>query len=196
MSTPGALTRTSDAATEPVSRDEAKAHLRVTATDEHDLIDALIVAARQQAEEFTGRAFITQTWKLELDAWPDSGVIELPRSPISSLSSVKYYNTSGTLTTLVDGTDYQKDITSEPARITTEPDKTWPSLETGRLNAIEIIFVAGYGAASTVPQSIKQAILLTIGAWYEHREELTDLPLRRLPFGARALLWQKRLLSA
>lgn len=196
MSTPGALTRTTDAATEPVTLAEAKLHCRVDTSANDDLVTTLIKAARQQAEEFTGRAFITQTWKLELDAWPDSGVIELPRSPMSSLSSVKYYNTSGTKTTLVDGTDYQKDLASEPARITTEPDKTWPSLETGRLNAIEVIFVAGYGAASTVPQAIKQAILLTIGAWYEFREELTDLPLRKLPLGARALLWQKRLLSA
>jgi len=197
MSTPGALNRTTDATLDPVTLNEAKRHVNVEFNRDDNLITALITAAREHAEEYTGRAFNTQTWTLELDAWPADGVIRLARSPTISVSTVKYYNSAGVQTTLVSGTDYQEALTSEPARITIEPGMTWPTVETGRLNAVEVIYVAGYGAlASDVPQAIRQAMLLAIAAWYEHREELTDLALRRLPFGARALLWQKRLLSA
>ena len=46
----------------------------------------------------------------------------------------------------------------------------WPT--PGRAaNGIEIAFVAGYGAAAAdVPAPIRQAILLLVAHWHEHRE--------------------------
>jgi uncharacterized phiE125 gp8 family phage protein len=35
---------------------------------------------------------------------------------------------------------------------------------------IQVTYVAGYGAAASVPQKYKQAMLLLIGHWYENRE--------------------------
>ena len=59
---------------EPVHLDDAKLHLRVEVTDDDALIRTLIVAARNHAEIFTGRALVTQTWDLKLDAFPACGV--------------------------------------------------------------------------------------------------------------------------
>lgn len=186
---PAPLTRTTDAANEPLSLAEAKAHLRVTHGDEDSLIESLIKAARQEAENRYKVSFITQTWKLLLDNWPASGVIELRRGPVSSVSSVKYYNTDGVLTTLVSGTDYQKDLASRPARVVCEPDKTWPSLETDRLNAVEVIYVAGYGADSTsLDVAIPRALLLIVGDLYLNREESAPVQLYQVPRAAAALL--------
>lgn len=192
-----ALNRTTDAATEPISRDEAKDHLHVTHAAEDTWIDSAIVAARMAAEEFMAASLISQTWTRELDDWPASGVIELRRGPVISVSSVKYYDTDGTLTTLVSGTDYQVDVSSRPARIALEPDMTWPSVETGRLNAVEVIYVAGYGTGlSDVPQLIRSGILLVIGSLHEHREDETDVRITEIPRTARNLWWPFRQMSA
>jgi len=51
-------------------------------TVEDTLISAQIAAARRYCESVQGRAYITQTWELWLDAWPDKDYIELPRPPL------------------------------------------------------------------------------------------------------------------
>lgn len=45
-------------ATEPITREEAKRHLRVEFDDDDALIDGLIVAARQWAEDFLNRPLV------------------------------------------------------------------------------------------------------------------------------------------
>jgi len=57
-------------AAEPMTVLEAKAHLRVDFPDDDDYIAALITAARDYAEGFTRRAFLTQSWLLALDHFP------------------------------------------------------------------------------------------------------------------------------
>ena len=59
-------------AEEPISLDEAKLYLRIglEQATEDDLLNVLIAAARSRAEERQGRAYLTQTWDLFLDAFP------------------------------------------------------------------------------------------------------------------------------
>jgi uncharacterized phiE125 gp8 family phage protein len=59
---------------EPLDLAEVKRHLRVEIDDDDDYIQALIAAAREYCEEYTHRAFLTQTWQLLLDHFP--GVAE------------------------------------------------------------------------------------------------------------------------
>ena len=82
------LTLTTPPATEPITLAEANLHLKVDTTDDDSLITRLIAAARARAEWHTGRAFITQTWTLHLDAWPACGIIELPLPPLQSVTSI------------------------------------------------------------------------------------------------------------
>ena len=72
----------------PVDLTEAKEHERIGDTDaiEDAFIVSQIQAATQLAEEFTRRAFITQTWLFRTHNIVP--FIELPRPPLQSIDSV------------------------------------------------------------------------------------------------------------
>lgn len=175
----------------------------------------LIGAARAHAETITRRALVTQSWKLALDEFPKPGMnissanwygpqwgtmpgplsvarvdgrtgfeIVLPLPPLQTVDSIKYYDaTTGLLTTL-DPSQYIVDNVSEPARITPAPNTTWPATQ-NRINAVEVTFTCGYGAAAAVPQGIKNWLLLRIGSLYENRQEVAVMQrgkLEPLPF--------------
>ena len=184
------LKQTVAPAAEPISREEAAEHLRENTTSAATLsyIDRLIVMAREQVEAFIQRQLINATWQLRLDRWPSPNRLLLPMSPVSSVTTFKYYNTSGTLTTLAT-TEYVLDEDAEPARIMEAFEKTWPVLR-NRPGAVEITYVAGYGAAgSSVPASIRQAMFLLIGTMYENRETLViGAPAHELPLTVERLL--------
>lgn len=80
--------------TEPVTLEEAKDLLRLDGNDlDNDLAIAL-VAARQEAEHYTGRSFAPQAWRLKLRDWWLGG-LTLPRGPVNELVSVEYLDTAG-----------------------------------------------------------------------------------------------------
>lgn len=192
-----ALTLTSAPATEPITTTEAKSHLRVDGTDEDTLIGALIVAAREFCETYQNRAYVTQTWTLTLDEFPTDGStwIDIPLPPLQSVSSIVYLDAEGTSTTW--GTsNYVVDTKSTPGRVALAPDKSWPTTQAGRINAVTITFVAGYGAASDVPDKVKQALYLLAGHWYANREaEVVGTVVGRIGFAVDALLGQDRVWS-
>lgn len=163
------LVQTVAPASEPVTLAEAKAWLRLEIPDDDDLVAALITAAREYAETVTGRALVSQTWRLTLDAFPaDGGGIILPLPPLQSVSSVVYVDGNGDSQTLAT-TEYAVDTQRQPGWIVPAYGKIWP-VTRGQANAVQITFVAGYGTASAVPVAIKTAIKLLLANWYENRE--------------------------
>ncbi|MGB9845891.1 MAG: head-tail connector protein [Desulfotomaculales bacterium] len=130
-------------ATEPVSLAEAKQHLRVDITDDDNLITALITAAREYCEGFQNRAYITQTWQLWLDAWPEGSEIRIPRPPLQSVSDIKYYGTDDT-EYIFDAANYFVDAKSEPGRVVLKYGKSWPTIMLRPTNGICVTFIAGY----------------------------------------------------
>lgn len=178
---------------EPLSLSEAKRHLRVAeaigADDEY--IDALIVAARLYVEEYTSRQLCTATWDLVLDEFPCEGdVILIPKAPLVSVTSITYLAaTTGTLTTWT-GSYYRVQNTTAPGRIGLAYGQTWP-LTYGVIGQVTVRFVAGYGAASAVPKTLKQAMLLLIGHWYTNREEVGKVG-GKVEVAAHALMSQHR----
>jgi uncharacterized phiE125 gp8 family phage protein len=113
---------------------------------------------------------IDATWTLYLDKFP--AIIRPPLPPLASVTSLKYYDTSNTLQTLVENTDFTVDLRSEPARIEPEYGTSWPSTR-DRFNAVYLTYVAGYGAAGTdCPEWAIQAIMLLVANWYETREPI------------------------
>jgi len=151
---------------EPVTLEEVKTHLRVE-TDDHDgALTQLIPAARQYVETITGRAFITQTWKLYADRFLYE--FRIPRPPLQSVTGVQYKDASEALQTLA-ASNYVVDTASEPARLHQNSNGTYPNTS-NNLNAVTITFVAGYGdEAEDVPGPLRRAILL-------HIERLFDTP--------------------
>jgi len=165
------LTLVTPPATEPVTLAEAKAHLKVDTTADDALITSLIVAARARAEWHTGRAFVTQSWTLWLDAWPRTGLIEIPLPPLQSVTQVRVYALDDAPSVL-DPSVYQIDAASAPARLLR---KSEPPANLRAVNAVEIAFTAGYGGASAVPQPVKQAILQIVADLYANRGDEADI---------------------
>jgi uncharacterized phiE125 gp8 family phage protein len=158
-------------ALEPVTLSEMKAHARIDTSADDTLAGALIIAARQWAERYTGRAFITQTWRLYIDATPDRETeIELPRPPLLAVTSVQVFDNSDIGTIWPTG-NYFVDTAREPGRLALRLGATWP-VPSRLTNGIMIEFNAGYGSsASAVPEPIKLAIKQLAAHWYEHRGE-------------------------
>ena len=156
-----------DSAVEPLEVADLREYLRITHGNEDTLLATLIDAARHYCEDVTGRQFVNASWKITLDSFPTE--ILLYKTPISTVTHVKYYDTDNVQQTLVDGTDYETDTDSEPGRIREAQTTSWPSTYT-RYDAVEVQFVAGYGAAaSDVPEKFQQAIRFLAGHWYENR---------------------------
>jgi len=163
-----ALQQISGPTVEPISLAEAKDHMRVDGTSEDALISSLILTSRLHIEAALGLALVTQSWKLLLDNWPKGQQVRIPLRPLQSVTEIRIYDAAGA-SALV-GTDrYVVDAVSNPGRIVAEGGGL---PQPGRAaNGIEIAFVAGYGGnAAEVPAPIRQALLLLIAHWYEHRD--------------------------
>ena len=158
----------------PVTLDEAKAQCRVDSADEDALLNGLIAAATDYVENYTGRAIVSQTWELVLDDFSDAMMIT--KGPVISVTSVKYFDTNEVEQTIA-GTNYALDAVSNPAWLVKASDYTWPDVADG-VNNVIIRFVAGYAA---VPASIKQAILLLIGQWFDQRADVSDKAMISVP---------------
>jgi uncharacterized phiE125 gp8 family phage protein len=156
-------------AAEPVTLTEAKAQCRVDISDDDTYIGTLITAARMYCEAIDWRAFMPQTIELWLEGFPCDDEIELPRPPLTSISKIEYYDTAGTARTLAT-TVYEADTISTPGAAHLKYNQVWPSDLLRDYNAVCVTYVAGYASAAAVPQTIKQAILLLVGHWYENRE--------------------------
>jgi uncharacterized phiE125 gp8 family phage protein len=98
--------------------------------------------------------------------------IELPRAPLVSVESVQYIPGSDAQYRALDPSRYMVDKSSTPGRIYPALNTYWPAPQVVA-NAVKIDFTAGY---EVVPESIKVAMLLMIGAWYSQREDGADIP--------------------
>lgn len=182
---------------EPVLLADVKQQARIDTTADDALITNLITGARQWAEKYTGRGFITQSWQLARDTWPgaserwwdgvrqgpisgldDVGYISLPRAPLQSVTSVTVYDNTDTPTVWGSG-NYYVDTIREPGRIALRLGSVWP-VATRTANGIIIQYVVGYGSdGSSVPEPIKTAIRQIVSHWYEHRGEAATAPSAR-----------------
>ena len=137
---------------------------------EDDLLSSIITTSREYCENITGRALAPQTVETYLDCFPSVNYIELPLSPLTSVTSVIYTDSDGNETTLTEGTDYLVDTDSPIGRIVLPYGGSWASFTPYPINPITITHVSGYTASNLIPKSLKQAMLLLIGHWYENRE--------------------------
>jgi uncharacterized phiE125 gp8 family phage protein len=155
---------------EPITVTEAKAHIRVTHTDDDTYIGTLISVARQYIEERTGRALINQTLQ---ETWHDRfpTYFELARSPLTFISVIMYIDEDGVTQTLAID-QYKIAAYSDPMVIVPEYDITWPSTRR-TTDAVTVRYIAGYGStAASVPFPIRQAILMLVADMYVNRETI------------------------
>ena len=188
-----ATVQTTAPAVEPLTLADVKAHLRIDSNEEDALLQSLILTSRLHVEVALGLALITQTWSCFFDRWPlalssSVAALNLPLSPVKSVEAVRIYAEDGTFASLpLSGFTF--DLASRTPRVirrlgtqTTDPGR--------RMNGIEISVTAGFGAtAADVPAPIRQALLLLVAHWYEHRDpgEIGS-PDARIPIPISALL--------
>jgi uncharacterized phiE125 gp8 family phage protein len=183
-----------DSTVEPVSVSEVKNHLRVTDNSEDALLAGLITSARKIVEQFTRRTLVNQTWRLYLDQFPYRSTIELPFPPLASVTHIKYYDQDGALQTLPTS-EYQTDNRSTPGLIVLTENGAWPLTEGDKVNAVEIEFIAGYGAtAAAVPSPIRLAITHLVSHWFENREPFSSGQMYQVPSTFEMILMPYRFL--
>lgn len=163
---------------EPITAVELRSHIRSDITElPDDEANEIIEEARKIIEDYSGLAFIHQSWRLTLDHWPAtseawwdgvrqahrndiySGMasLELPRWPLASITSVTVYDEDSNATAVNIGTTFDVDIYSMPGRLTLKRGSTWPVALRAN-NAINIVYVAGYANVLSIPASMKRAV--------------------------------------
>ena len=190
---------------EPISRIEAREHLRLDDDVDDSQIRAYILAARHWAENATGRAFITRTVRQSLDSSPglsgafwegtrtghqnmhQSRSLELAVVPVISVSSIISYDDSDTATTLATS-NYYVDSASDIAKVVLRDGGTFPT-DLRAANGIEITYTAGYGSSpSSVPEPLRLAIMQYMTFLYEHRGDFERFPPPKPPAVLNSLL--------
>jgi len=157
-----------------VTLEEAKIQCRQEEDDDVN-IRGLINAAQEYVECDQSYTLLSTTFDLPVRGWwgNDTG-LSLPRPPLLSVSSIRYYDAAGNVQTL-DSSWYEvRKPWKQPAVILRAPLKTWPTLQCDRKYPIAIRFVAGFPDAASVPQLIKQAMLLLIEYWYDERSAVSE----------------------
>lgn len=185
---------------EPVTVDEARAHLEAARYEDSDvdplddaMIEAWITAAREHCESFLGLSLAVRVLEIALDAFPDDAeAIELPMGPVIDIVRVSWGDGSDDE---MDADEFTLDDYSVPHCL--KPvGAAWPVV-TAATNAIKVRYLAGYGDASDgaeeLPKVIRSAMLLVIGHLYENRSESTEKAMERLPLGVTALLRPHRI---
>ena len=175
-------------AIEPVTLAEVKLHTHIDHDVEDDILNSWIKTARTLAQDYQRRAYITQTLELSLDGFPGMPY-DMPRSPLQSIESIKYYDYEDTENVFTVA-DLYVDIASDPGRIGFDYNITWPTTILRELAAVKIQFKAGYGDATTdIPENVRDAIFLYCTFRNENRAGETD----KVPSQFLDLLRQDRL---
>jgi uncharacterized phiE125 gp8 family phage protein len=158
----------------PVTLTEVKNYCKIDFTTDDDLLNLFIGAATQGVEKFTRRALITQTYKLVADysdVYNNNFCIDLLNRPIQSVTTLKIYDLDNAIST-IDAAKYFLDVVN--ARLVIDSGFTNVIL---RENAsFEVEYVAGYGLAASVPQTLKVAILMYVSKMYDERI-ICELPV-------------------
>ena len=209
---PLALVQTAAPSEEPVSLAEIKHHVKQDLTDDDGLLEGLGMTARVWIENYTQRQLLLAQWRLSLDRfprfegtaghntdyefppfWPSLvywayGPIRLPRPPLYSVDSITYDDIYGVSQTL-DPSQYRIDMDGEPARVHPAYGLFWPAIRP-QSNSVRVTYRSGSQWAAGVPRPIKLAILLLVGHWYVHREEVAEgnVQTDSIPMGVKDLV--------
>jgi len=177
--------QTSPPAIEPVAVVDAKSYSRIIDNSEDTLVSLIISAARRYAEMYTGRSFITQSWKLTLDSFPGrmtqlgvrygvpysqpGNAVLLDFGTVQSIDAITYTAMDGTTQTMPIA-NYIADLSGCPARVTPIFGQIWP-ITMPQIASANIAYTAGYGVtAASVPEGIRQWIMLRTSTLLENRE--------------------------
>jgi len=173
---------------EIISLEEARLFLRLDASGspathpEDQLVQSLITAAREAAENYTQKALAYGEFVEILPGFP---VVITLVAPTISVTSI-YYVDQDNVSQLLDPSEY------EVVDNVIYPVTAWPATATGRAT-VTVTFQAGYTDLISpndypMPVAIRQAMLLMIGHMYENRESVCSAEKYEVPMGAHYLM--------
>lgn len=158
---------------EPITLAEAKEWLRVDSSDEHELITALISAARRSVEKNLSRSIIERTMQAKVDSF--AYLYRIPFPPVTDVTAVSYYNTeSPQILTPLNPSDWI--VHADRGILEMKRDIEVPTYD-HRLDAIHITFKTGVDVTSspegTLPSDMLTAMKMIMASMYENRESVT-----------------------
>lgn len=157
----------------PVALADMKTSLRIDGTERDTEITWAIKGAGQIAAHESGRQIMQETFELTLDAFPEA--LELTRVPVSSVTSLKYTDTTGSQITMSSAL-YLLDTADDFGSAYVVPvfDGTWPDTREV-INAVVIRYVAGYAATSADVSPVDVARINSLMAlWVDDPTSLYD----------------------
>ena len=154
-------------ATEPITLDEAKTHLRVDSAEDNALITGLITTARLFVENWTCRKLITTLIEKIYDVPIDS--FALPSPPLQEVTKIEIVNDAGEKTEVSSALYNVDPSVDTPGRVQLKTGSVWPDHR--EFASFIVTFKAGYGDnPSDVPEMLRQAVLQILAHYYENRE--------------------------
>ena len=188
----GSLELVTPATTPLVTVAEMKSHGRHDTIPEGDeFMEGLVEAATGRARDLTGRAFLTEAWRLTMDRWPGTGADEwwngvregipslfesgsflIRKAPFLVVSSIKTIDEDGAETEWP-SSNYFTTTEAGFGRVAKRQGQTWPLIvpPVRSVGGIRIQFTAGYGTDPTdVPAPIRHAVKMIAQHLYENRE--------------------------
>ena len=143
-------------ASEPVTLTQVKANLKIDYSTDDTLLTALITAAQNQIEQYTGVSIADRTVSLiaKIDGFND---FELPYGPVQSITSITQLSILGGTNTALAAGDYSVyGASGEFVNINTK----------GAGDKYAIVYEAGY---TVTPTALLESIIHQIAYLYEHR---------------------------
>jgi uncharacterized phiE125 gp8 family phage protein len=159
------VTVTTVGTSELISVADAKHHARIDIDADDTLVANALKRAWIEVERDARRDFRSHTYDFAYDRFPNGRCLRLPRTPLSSVTHLKYIDTDGTLTTWA-ASNYEVDEPRDTIWLAWTID--WPAIRDIQ-NAVQIRAVFAHAATDEELELAKQAVLLQTAAWYEHR---------------------------
>lgn len=166
-------------------------HARINTDDNRNALAMYLHTAQEVFERLSGRQLLTATYKAYFDAWHTR--LFLPMPPLQTVASVKYYDNNNVLQTL-SSTLYHVQTVSTPGILYFTPGMVYPNLTYDLCPKVVVEYTAGYGSASQVPHTIKQAIMLLTMHYDAERSAYKDsqFEMRQVPMGLGDIINQYR----
>ncbi len=167
---------------EPVELPLLTQHCRINTDDDKLALQMYQIAARQLFEKMTGRQLMTATYKAYFNCFHP--VNQLPRPPLQSVSSVKYYDVDDVEQTLSTN-NYYVDATQSPGKIFFHG--SLPALSQYRSPKITVTYVCGWTTQAIVPDLVRSAICLLACHLYEQRAIIVNGIVEQIPYGFKSI---------
>lgn len=146
-----------------------KNHLRVEHSDDDTLISGYTESVIDYLESITGRVIGQKVVTQYLNDFPlsDNPII-LETNYLSGLT-IQYYTDVTSSASTFSSNDYR--IITLGSYTQVQPNNNWVTTD-DKEGSVVLTYTAGYYTTNDIPKAIKQAALLLIGHYYEHRENV------------------------